>query len=31
MATSETNLKIQVFLDLLVQVLIQLESVSDDD
>lgn len=31
MATSETNLKIQVFLELLVQVLIQLESVSDDD
>lgn len=31
MNTSETNQKIQVFLDLLVQVLIQLESVSDDD
>ncbi len=31
MTTSETNLKIQVFLELLVQVLIQLESVSDDD
>ena len=31
MTTSETSLQIQVFLDLLVQVLIQLESGSDND